>query len=297
VIQLGAHSGQADLERLQDALDPPSRIAAYQLSGLVARTETALVYVASGGVFADEEEGILKLTSRDYAPLLERELAILVRCEQAEVDGVIRPRNAAALRLRMGRSAGLTAVAVALPFCSGGNLVNVIAGRSSHGLGSGFALDVGAYVGSALRGLLALPHPVVHGDVRPENVLLPSPESDLAQLTLIDFDAARELTTALPGVVSDRESASALAGDVRGFGELLYQSATGSELPDRAKLSTGNPAFDAVVLKCLSSTPDIDDSYVCLADEALWRDMQKAIDAESARPRRSTSLWRRVLGQ
>jgi serine/threonine protein kinase len=138
---------------------------------------------------------------------------------------------------------------------------------------------------------------VVHGDVRPENVLLPSPESGLAQLTLIDFDAARELTTALPGVVSDRESASALAGDVRGFGELLYQSATGSELPHRPTLSTGNPAFDAVVLKCLSSTPDIDDSYVCLADEALWRDMQKAIDAESASPRRSASLWRRVLGQ
>jgi hypothetical protein len=131
-------------------------------------------------------------------------------------------------------------------------------------------------------------------------VLLPSPESDLAHLTLIDFDAARELTAGLPVVASDRASASVLAGDVRGFGELLYQAATGRESADGPRLSTGNATFDALVLKCLSSTPEVDDSYVCLADQALWRDLHKAIDTECrGRAPRSNRLswWPRVFGR
>jgi hypothetical protein len=141
---------------------------------------------------------------------------------------------------------------------------------------------------------------LVHGDVRAENVLLPSTESDLTQLTLIDFDAARELKVALPVVLSDRESASALAGDVRGFGELLYQAATGRKSADQPRLATGNAIFDALVLKCLSSTPDVEDSYLCLADQALWRDLQKALDAETrdrVPPNKRLSFWRRKFGR
>src|SRR5579859_1538065 len=124
-MHLAAREGQVGLDRLQDALEPPCRIGGYHLAGLVARTETALVYVGSGGVFG-RTEGILKLTSHAYAPLLERELAILVRCEEAEVDGVIRPRSRVPvqLQLQLPRSKGLSALAVALPFCSGGNLVS-----------------------------------------------------------------------------------------------------------------------------------------------------------------------------
>jgi serine/threonine protein kinase len=288
---------QLGLDRLADALEPPSRIGNYQLTGLVARTETALVYVASGGLFG-RDEGILKLTSRAYAPLLERELAILVRCERAEVDGVIRPSSAVALQLRLEK--GLEAVAVALPLCSGGTLTNVIAGRGSRGLGSGFALDVGLNVASALCGLLALPRLLVHGDVRPANVMLPAPNAELTQLTLIDFDAARELSAPLPVAVSDRGSAAVLATDVRGFGELLYQAATGRESVDQPPLPTGNPTFDALVVKCMSSTPEVDDSYVCLADQALWRDLQRAIEAEAGGPARRSnyrSIWRRMFGR
>jgi hypothetical protein len=46
VIQPDARSEQAQLDRLQDALEPPRRIADYALPGLVARTETALIYTA-----------------------------------------------------------------------------------------------------------------------------------------------------------------------------------------------------------------------------------------------------------
>lgn len=296
MIQAGALHGQVGLDRLQDGLQPPCRIGDYELTGLVARTETTLVYLAFGGVFGNDE-GILKLTSPDYAPLLQRELAILVRCEEAEVDGVIRPCSTSPLLLELGEPAALSAVALALPFCSGGNLVNVMASRGSRGLGSGFAIDVGVNVGGILSGLLALRRPLVHGDVRAENVLLPAPAADLSQLLLTDFDAARELADALPEVVADRESASALAGDVRGFGELLYQAATGHESADQPTLLTGNRSFDALVLKCLSSTPEVDDSFVCLADPALWRELQKAIELESRRrrkpPRKRLSWWRR----
>jgi hypothetical protein len=101
-------------------------------------------------------------------------------------------------------------------------------------------------------------------------------------------------------VLSDRESASALAGDVRGFGELLYQAATGRKSEDQPRLATGNAIFDALVLKCLSSTPDVDDSYLCLADQALWRDLQKALDAEArdrVPPNQRLSFWRRMFGR
>jgi hypothetical protein len=40
--------------------------------------------------------------------------------------------------------------------------------------------------------------------------------------------------------------------------------------------------------------PDDDESYVCLADEALWRDMYHAIDVDRAATAREPG-WRRAL--
>jgi hypothetical protein len=296
LIQLDGRSEQVELDRLQDVLDPPARIASYRLTGLVARTDTALVYTAYGGVFGTDE-GILKLTTRGYAPLLVRELQLLVRCADADVDGLIRPSIATPLRLSAPSPMNVEAMAMALPFYRGGNLIDVIARRARRaGLGTGFALAVGVTLGSTLRGLLALPRPLVHGDVRAQNVLLPSPEADLAQLTLIDLDTARELAGPLPEIAADPRAADALAGDVRGFGELLYELSSGRESAATPGVSTtGNVAFDALMLQCLSSAPDARGSYVCLADEALWRDVQKALDAEARRPSagaRPSTFWR-----
>ena len=146
MIQYGAHDSRAGLDRLQDALDPPQRIGSYHLIGLVARTETSLVYVAAGGVFGGQE-GILKLTSPDYAPLLERELAMLVRCEQAEVDGVVRPLSPVPLELRLIRPTRLRALAVALPFRSvrmGLALADVRSSRTIAAPGEASALNTEA---------------------------------------------------------------------------------------------------------------------------------------------------------
>jgi hypothetical protein len=297
VIQPDGRSEQAELDRLQDVLGPPGRLGGYDLTGLVARTETALVYSASGGVFG-ADEGVLKLTTRGYAPLLARELELLVRCADADVDGLIRPRLSTPLRLTAPSPLNMEAFAMALPFYRGGNLIDVIARRARRaGLGSGFALRVCVTVGSTLRGLLALPRPLVHGDVRAQNVLLPSPDADLTALTLIDLDAARELPGRLPEIASDPSAAETLAEDVRGFGELLFELVSGKESASTIGSSTtSNVAFDALVLRCQSSAPDVRNSYVCLADEALWWDVQKALDLEarlsSGRGAASLPFWR-----
>jgi hypothetical protein len=277
---LDTRSARRDLDRLHDLLDPPSSVGPYSLTGLVARTDTALVYAATGGAFG-EEEAILKLTSAGYAPLLARELDLLLGCAREEVDGVIRPLLGELLWLGSRR---LEAAGMALPFCSGADLVGLIA-RSRPS--SRLALDVGLRVGATLRALLALRRPIVHGDVRPQNVLLPRPDSLLAELTLIDLDAARQVDGPLEVAAAEPATAAAMAADVRGFGELLHEVATGREADSgAASLHSGNAAFDALVHRCL-----LPNTYVCLADEALWRDFDKALAAESVLRQRRGLAW------
>src|SRR5207302_9145339 len=49
---------------------------------------------------------------------------------------------------------------------------------------------------------------------------------------------------------------------------------------------TGNPDYDSLELKCLTSEPEPDVGYVCLADDLLWQDLEKALATERARPKR-----------
>ena len=286
--------GAAELERLADELMTPWRLGDYVLEGLISHTPTALIFVARGGAFG-AGEGVLKLTGEQYAPLLERELSLLNRCQDAEIHGVVRPVRPSVEW--MEHDGDQKVAAIALPLLAGGDLVQLIG--THHGLGSGLALRIGTLVGGILRGLLGLPKPMVHGDVKPQNVLLPSPGASLEELQLIDFDSSEELEIDLGQLsTAPRQVAQRLVNDVNGFGELLYILATGREPsaegePDPA---TGNTAFDRLVRRCLSSEV-FGTGYVCLADNALWRDLETALNFEHRRKRPSKFVViRLVLG-
>jgi hypothetical protein len=285
-VAIDARVGSAELEQLAEDLAPPCRLGEFVLEGLITRTTTALVFVAHGGPFG-ADEGVLKLTGSAYAPLLERELALLKRCRDAHLDGVVRPLSDELEWLELGEVSvtedegqAVSVAALVLPFLSGGDLTQWIgaqATRTGH-LGARPALEIGERVGGVLRGMLDLPRPVVHGDVKPQNVLLPKPDAALGELTLIDLDASSELDAlpADPSAVS-RGVVQCLVSDVNGFGELLYALATGSEPPSEGDPNpgTGNPAFDDLVVRCM--TADVDThAYTCLRDEALWRDFARA---------------------
>ena len=136
------------------------------------------------------------------------------------------------------------------------------------------------------RSLLNLPRPLVHGDVKLQNVLLPGPDAPLSALTLIDLDSARELPLPLARLGELPPDAwQWLAQDVRDFGDLLAQLATGREgFPRDRPLGTGNPAFDTLVARCLRSFPEVSEGYTCLADEGLRFDLQRALDVQDAPP-------------
>jgi hypothetical protein len=75
-----------------------------------------------------------------------------------------------------------------------------------------------------------------------------------------------------------------LAEDVRAFGELLYQLASGQESRETGgAIASGNPAFDVLVSRCFASYAGATQGYVCLADEGLRHDLQKALDHEARR--------------
>jgi len=262
----------AELEYLTHALVPPCQVGSFSLTGLLARSATALLFTARGGVFGDVD-GVLKVTGGMYAPILARELALLREAAAASIDGIVRPLSDELVWLAVGGDrADRPAAALALPFLAGGDLATlaVRSGRSGA-LGAGLALEVARPVGEALRGLLTeLDRPITHGDVRPQNVLLPAPSSAPAELTLIDLDAAHELD---PGVVASGAPLPVLAVDVRGFGEIMALLASGS--PNSP--TTGNRPFDSLVSACLA-----EGHYGSMADKQLWQDLAAA-EREQAR--------------
>jgi hypothetical protein len=280
-VAIDGRVGSAELERLAGRLATPCRLGEYVLEGLICRTATALVFVARGGVFG-ADEGVLKLTGKAYSPLLDRELQLLNWCREADVKSIVRPVRPELEWL------GNDAAAMLLPFLDGGDLVQWIAARSTRSAtpGSYAALEVGEHIGGVLRTLLQLPKPLVHRDVKPQNVLFAYPGAPLTGLTLIDLDVSEELEISPEAFGSaPPEIAESLVGDVRGFGELLFDVATGHDPPGQGAPNphTGNRAFDALVEKCLTSMAD-GPGYVSLADTALWLDLEAALVTARAAP-------------
>jgi hypothetical protein len=290
VVVIDERVGSAELERLAKDLAPPRQLGEFVLEGLISKTATALVFNARGDAFG-AGEGVLKLTGRGYAPLLERELGRLVLCRDAQLRGVVRPVRDELQWLALEDANQPTVAAIVLPFLSGGDLVQWIGAHATrHGrLGARPALEIGERVGGVLRGMLELPRPLVHGDVKPQNVLLPETDAALDELTLIDLDASSELEQLLDGAAAvPRGVIQCLISDVNGFGELLYVLATGREPPTEGEPTpaTGNAAFDALVLNCTMADVDTH-AYTSLGDEALWRDLELARKVEQVRTQRS----------
>lgn len=283
--------GSAELDLLTELLLPPCRLGEFVLEGLMARTSTALIFIARN---SDGSNCVLKVTGPIYTPVLEHELRLLNRCQAAEVPGVLRPLSNDLLRFE---TADLEAPlgAILAPFLSGGDLVQWIGARATRTgqLGAAPALEVALVVAERLRTLLRVSPPIVHGDVKPQNMLLPRPDSPLRELTLIDFDTANELDE--PVGQPSREDAQHLARDVNGFGELLFMVATGREPPVEAEPnpSTGNALFDQLVVRCVTTEPG-ERGYASLAGDGLWRDLQAAHAAERTR-RQYEALTRPLL--
>jgi serine/threonine protein kinase len=294
-VLIDAAVGSDELQHLAAILETPCRLGDFTLDGLIMRTSTALVFIGRGGAFA-ATEGVIKLTGKEFAPLLERELGLLRVCCAAAVINVVRPVQLELEWLLIDGSRPCEVAALLLPFLAGGDLLQVIgahATRTGH-LTPGLALQVGEIVASTLRELLRLPRPIIHSDVKPQNLLLPYPDAPLSELTLIDFDASDQLDLQLDELASaPREIAQRLVEDVHGFGALLYNVATGNEPPldVRPDPRTRNAAFNLLVERCLTSEVD-GSGYLCLADNGLWHDLETAHDVERAGNSRWRPGWR-----
>jgi len=270
----------AELEHIDRLLRPPCQVGPYALTGHLARSATALLFTARGPAFGGGE-GVLKLTGTVFAPILRRELDLLLCCAAADLDGVVRPAARELVWLQVGGpNTDRPAAALALPFLAGGDL-GALATRAARAgqLGPDLALSAARPIASALRGLLeAIDRPLAHGDVRPQNVLLPRPNASLDELVLIDLDAARELGPAGP----TPEDAAILADDVAGFGRLLCLLATGDAEAAAAMPPTSNRPFDTLLARCGGRGGD---QYASLADARLWHDLAAAEAVARPRPR------------
>ena len=281
--------GSAELDWLAEVLEAPCQLGEFALEGLIRKSSTAMVFVARGGVFG-EADGVIKLTGSEYAPLLARELELLRWCQSVGVGGVVRPKAATLVWLEIdgvprieaanAPSARTRVACLLLPFLSGGDLVGWIGDHATRTgqLGACPALEAGMQVGGTLRALLAQSPPLVHHDVKPQNALFPRPGAAVGELTLIDFDVAEHLPVALKAdVAPPPEVALSLLQDVHGFGELLYSLASGCEPPAEGSVDPGtdNPHFNALVVRCLQAELATDE-YSSLADERLWRDLDRS---------------------
>jgi hypothetical protein len=242
-------AAHVELDYLAAALAPPCELGPFTLTGRLARSASALLFTARD----DAHEVVLKLTGTGFARSLARELELLCACADADVPNVVRPIERDLVWLFA--SGDRPAAALVLPLLSGGDLGTRMGRAARNGqLGPSLALEAARPLANALRGLLCdLEQPLLHGDLRVGNVLLPSPASPLADLALIDLDRARELEPI------------AAATEVRAFGSILCLLATGHERPGDRPLAGG--PFKRLLERCLKG------EYASLAERQFWRDL------------------------
>jgi hypothetical protein len=237
-----------ELAQLEEVLEPPCALGPYLLTGQLKRSETAIVVTARGGALGDQE-GVLKLSSSHHVARLQAELQRLVRCANAGVPGVIRPATQEPDWLPVPGLLDAHVATLAMPFLSGGDL-NAI--RRTHRTPR-LAHEVALTVGAALRHMLELSEPLVHGSLGPRSVLLPYPGADLSQLMLIDLGNARDLADC-----SRAEATAVCRQDVVAFGALLHDLTDGPE-----------PALRPVIADCRAGR------FASLADPRLWRALRQ----------------------
>jgi hypothetical protein len=238
-----------ELDYLAEALVPPCQLGPFMLTGRLARSARAVLFTAR----YDGRDVVLKLTGTAFAPGLARELELLTACADADVPNVVRPVERDLVWLFA--SGDRPAAALVLPLLSGGDLGTRMGRAARNGqLGPALALEAARPLANALRGLLCdLHQPLLHGDLRVGNVLLPSPTSPLADLALMDLDRTRELEP------------TAAAAEVRALGAILCLLATGQERPGERPIGGG--PFKRLLDRCLRG------EYASLADRQFWRDL------------------------
>src|SRR4051794_18710680 len=115
MVRQAHHERAAELDYLVEVLRPPCSLGPYTLTGYLARSETAVLFTARGEGLRNE--GVLKITGAGYAPILERELALLQLAAATGLDGIVRPLHPELLWLPVGgEDADRPAAAMVLPF-------------------------------------------------------------------------------------------------------------------------------------------------------------------------------------
>lgn len=239
-----------ELAQLAEVLAPPSALGPYLLTGLLASSSSALIFTATHGLFEDVE-GVLKLTTSHHAARLRAELDRLVRCADGGVNGVIRPAMRELDWLPVPELMDAHVAVMALPFLSGGDLYAV---RRARGPSPGLTREVALTLAATMRHLLELAEPMVHGSLSLRKLVLPRPDADLSQLTLIDFGDARDV-----GGLPPEEVRRLCEADVMAFGGVVLE------------LTQGSPSgLGAFAESCAKA------KYTSMADRRLWRDLERA---------------------